>query len=711
MPLAPERRHNARMDFAARLHHHPLLYPLLQMGRRDVPWGVALRNTFATVLPLAVGASTGHLAAGLGVSVGALVTMFADQPAPYRLRVQRMLLVALAAAVAAFAGSILGKWSEALLGATALWGFGAGLLVAIGPHASRAGMISMILLVIMGAEPQAAAPALTAAALIFAGGVLQALFAISAWPLQRYRPERVALAGALRGLAAAARQPVLAGTSIPLPPSLDDLQSLLFGAGSARGRAIEAFRILSELAERMRVELFTLADVQLACTSPSLSSAVQAARYAAADTLETISAALEHGAPPQAQESLARYATAGAAFERHIETFTEEPALASIAAARTAALGGQLRAAVRNADTAGTRGEIRAERAEYALPRALRPAYPLATLRANLQLSSPACRHAIRCAVGLAAALQLSHMLPLSRGYWMPMTVAIVLKEDFGATWRFGLLRVAGTLGGLLLTTVFLYFGFGGFWTEFALLAILCFGYRLLATMNYGMAVVCLTGLMVILLSFYGISPQAAVHARVTDTILGSVLALITYLVWPTWERGRERELLARMLDAYRLYLAAVVGGNSRSRHEARITARAARSSAEASLDRLREEPTGRANLLRAEALFAHANRFIRAAMVLDSARSDTDRPPPTHALDDFVSACDTALIECAQALRASRVPADTFRLRQRQYAFADSLEKQRALPPDWAAALLDASDRIVDAIDSVLHTLQPRTA
>ncbi len=695
------------MNLAARLHQHPLLQTLLQTRRRDVPWQVVLRNTVATVLPLAIGAGTGHLAAGLGISVGALVTMFADQPGAYRLRVQRMLLTALAAAIAAFAGSILGQWSGALLVVAALWGFAAALLVAIGPHATRAGMISMILLVIMGAEPQPAAAALTAATLILAGGVLQTLFAIAAWPLQQYRPERFALADALRGLNDAARQPIIAGASIPLPPSLDDLQSLLFGAGRARGRAIEAFWVLSELAERMRVELFALADVQSACTSPSLPSAIQSARHAAADVLAAIAAALEKAAPPQAQKELARYAAASAVFERHADMFTGEPSLASIAAARIAALGGQLRAAVRNADAAGSHGEIRAQRAEYRLPRALRPANPLATLRANLRLSSPACRHAIRCGVSLAVALGLSHMLPLSRGYWMPMTVAIVLRADFGATWRIGLQRVAGTLGGLLLTTALLHFGLGQIWTALALMTLLCFGYRVLATMNYGIAVMCLTGLVVILLSFYGIPPETAVHARVIDTVLGSGLALIAYLVWPTWERGRERELLAQMLEAYREYLVAVLRGDARTRHEARVTARMARSSAQASLDRLRDEPVGRANLPRAEALVAHATRFMRAAMTLEAARSDTDAPPLTPEPHDFATACDAALQECVQALRGTRAADDTFQLRQHQRAFTQWLDEQSALPPDWAAALLDASDRIVDAIDSVLHTLQ----
>jgi uncharacterized membrane protein YccC len=637
--------------------------------------------------------------------------MFADQPGPYRLRAQRMLLAAVAAAIAGFAGSMLGHWPWAFLVVTALWGFVAALLVAVGPHATRAGIISMILLVIMGAEPQPAAAAMAAAALLLAGGVLQTLLAIAAWPLQRYRPERFAVVQALRGLIGIARQPASAGASIPLPPSLDDLQSLMFGAGRARGRAIEAFWVLSELSERMRVELFALADLQSACTSLSLTAAVQLARIAAAEVLAAIAAALEHGEPPQALEPLAQYAAASAAFERDTDAFAEEPMLALIAAARIAALGGQLRATARNADSAGSRGEIRVQRAEYRLPRALRPANPLATLRANLRLSSPACRHGIRCGVGLAVALELSHLLPLSRGYWMPMTVAIVLRADFGSTWRFGLLRVAGTMGGLLLTTALLHFGLGQFWTALALMTLLCFGYRVLATMHYGIGVVCLTGMVVILLSFHGIPPEAAVHARVIDTVLGSALALLAYLVWPTWERGRERAVLATMLDAYREYLMAVLRGDARARHEARIAARAARSIAQASLDRLRDDPVGRASLPRADALVAQANRFVRVAMALEAARGDTEALPLASELNDFATACEAALHECAQALRGARVAEDTIQLRRHQRAFARWLQAQQELLPDWTAALLDASDRIVDAIDSVLHTLQPRDA
>lgn len=686
------------MNLATRLEHRPLLHALVQTGKRDVPVSVALRNTAAIVLPLAIGAPTGHLFAGLGISAGALNTMFADQPGPYRLRLRRMLLTALAAGVAAFAGSVLGQWLPALLLVAALWGFGAALLVAIDTHATRVGLTSLILLVIMGAEPHAVPQALPAALLIFAGGVLQTLFAIAAWPLQRYRPERLALAQAFRGLAGFARTDASLGRIVALPPSLNDLQALLFGAGRARGRAVEAFRVLAELAERIRLELFALAHQQSRCEVPSVGETLTDARTSAAGVLTAIAVALEQAAPPHAQESLKAYMQTTAKLE------SSPPSTdAGIAGARLSALGGQLRAAVRNADTAGSRGEIRAQRAEFRLPRALRPANPLATLRANLRFSSPAFRHALRCGACVAIALALSRQLPLSRGYWMPMTVAIVLRPDFGATWRFGLLRVAGTLGGLLLTTAVLHFGgVGNFWIALALMAILCFGFRELAAVHYGIAVVCLTGLVVILLSFYGIPAEASVQARAIDTVLGSALALIAYLIWPTWERGREREVLAGMLDAYRAYAIGVLRDDAQSRHDARVEARAARSRAQASLDRLRAEPASRASVPRAEALVAQANRVVRAAMTLEAARSDA-APLPNPQLDPFVQACDAALREAADALRESHAPHAEHPLRALQQALAASLPEPGGA---FDAGLRDASDRIVDAIDSLLHVL-----
>ena len=47
-----------------------------------------------------------------------------------------------------------------------------------------------------------------------------------------------------------------------------------------------------------------------------------------------------------------------------------------------------------------------------------------------------------------------------------------------------------------------------------------------------------LTGTVVVLLSFAGVSPGLAVSDRVLNTALGCGMALLAYVAWPTWERG-----------------------------------------------------------------------------------------------------------------------------------------------------------------------------
>ncbi len=126
--------------------------------------------------------------------------------------------------------------------AALIWGVAGGLLVALGPNAGRAGLTSMILLVVTAATPRGPAAALDAALLIASGGVLQMLLAIAAWPLQRYRPERHALAALCVQLARNARQATDHAQAPPVTQALLDVESLLHGAHRARGEVMETFR-------------------------------------------------------------------------------------------------------------------------------------------------------------------------------------------------------------------------------------------------------------------------------------------------------------------------------------------------------------------------------------------------------------------------------------------------------------------------------------
>ncbi|HET6805884.1 MAG TPA: FUSC family protein [Frateuria sp.] len=669
-----------------------VLESLTRTKRPDVPLRVVVRNTLAVVLPLAIGMACGYTAVGLGIAAGALDTMFSDQPGPYRQRVRQLLLASLAAGLAAFAGFLIGGHLPAMLLATALVGFGGGMLVVFGTDLARVGMTSMILLVVTAAYPTSPGPAAAGAALIFAGGLLMMLFSVAAWPLQRYRPERQALAVVYRGLAAVARQRAQDDEDEPaLSSAMTTLQQTLLGRYHARGRAMEAFGVMLELAERIRLELTALADASPASAVP-LRFRARVARV-----LDYIAEALEEGATPVAAERALR---ALRSLERQAAETHAQRAL------HVHALAGQLAAAVRNANWAGSRGEQRAEAADLRLPASLRQSSTRAMLLANLTPHSVAFRHAVRSAVALSLALALSRALQLPHGYWLPMTVAIVLRPDFAATFNFGLLRVVGTVLGLLLTTALLHVIPDQPWAHLALMGVLCMAFRYLATAHYGIAVAALTGTVVVLLSFEGVAPGVAVTDRVINTALGSGMALLAYVLWPTWEHGRARAALADMLDAYADYLRALGRPQRRGAHrETRTAARTARTNALASLERMRAEPATPAALVDlAQALFANGNRLARTAMTLEALLQHRTSLPEQAEVSAFVDHTATALHGIAGALREQRAILELPDLRLLQRSLGALL----AMSEDQAGAdqVARLTDRLVDNVNTLAHVV-----
>lgn len=669
---------------------------LTHIKRPDVPLRVVLRNTAAVVLPLAVGMATGYPQIGLGVAAGALDTMFSDQPGPYRQRLRQLLLASLAAGLAALVGFLIGGQLLPILLATAACGFFGGLLVVFGTDTARVGMTSMILLVITASTPASLGHALGGAALIFAGGLLLTAFSLAAWPLQRYWPERLALAEVYAGLAAVARQSSHDEADVPaLTEAMTTLQHTLLGRDRAHGRAMEAFGVLLELAERIRLELTAMTALH---ADPTIHAMF---RGDAARVLAAIADALERGDSP---EQAGRALQTLRASEHALLDGSDR---ASGLAAHIHALAGQLAAAVRNADWAGSGGELRASEAETRLPRSLRSNSSWATLRANLTPRSVAFRHAVRMAACLTAALWFSRLLHLPHGYWLPMTAAIVLRPDFAATFNFGLLRVLGTVLGLVLTTVLLRIAPDEPWAHLALMAVLCMAFRYLAGAHYGIAVAALTGTVVILLSFDGVNPGLAVADRVLNTALGCGMAMLAYVAWPTWERGRARAALAVMLGAYASYLRALAQpGQTGAHDDTRTAARTARTNAQASIDRMRTEPATPPELLAlARALFANGNRLARTAMTLEATLDDLAALPATSAIRHFVEQAADAVQAIATALREQQPLGALPELRAMQRELVTSMQEGG----DRVALELLAriSDRLVDNVNTLAHVMK----
>ena len=677
-----------------------LLAVLLQTRRAEVPWRVLLRNTAAVIAPLAAGIAAGRVGVGLWISVGAIVTMYSDQPGPYRQRLTRLLAVSAAGGSAAFIGMVLGAKLAALLLATLIVGFAGGLLVVLGDAAGRVGMAAMILLVITAAHPAGSAwAALQSAALIACGGLLLALFSIAAWPLQRYGPEREALAAVYGGLAALSRQrTVEAGAAPALTDGMVALQHTLLGPHRARGPVMDSFGVLLELAERIRLELTALTSSD---SDENISALV---RGEAAVVLEDIARAIR--GDTDADPSLSRSLDSLRGAESGLPA--DEAGADTASTRHFHALSGQLAAAARNAARASATGAMLAEQEDLQLPLAVRPQSRLSILVASLTPGSAAFRHALRTAVCLSVALWVGRLLNLSHGYWIPMTVAIVLRADYGATFSFGLLRVAGTIMGLLLTTALLHFLPADTWPRLVVMAILCAAFRYFGTVHYGVAVTALTGMVVLLLAFAGEPAGPTMVSRLIATVAGSAMALAAYGLWPTREREQIRTSLARLLRAYASYLSSL--GAAPERHqelrEARNGARVARANAEAALARLLAEPAAAAaHAELAQSLLTNSNRLARTTMTLDAARNAA-AAAAWAPVQTLIAQGACALGQIAAAVERQLPPESVSpRLRASQRELARKLGST-AGDGGLAIELVTLSDRLVDNINTLGHVV-----
>ncbi len=158
----------------------------------------------------------------------------------------------------------------------------------------------------------------------------------------------------------------------------------------------------------------------------------------------------------------------------------------------------------------------------------------LRILQANLTTASPVFHHAIRLGAAIGAATFIYRWAELPRGYWFPMTTLIVLRPEFRETFTRGVSRIAGTLAGAALATALVTtFGAHPGMVIALLIAFVWAGY-LLFRANYTLFTVCITGYVVLLLYLASAPGPLAAEYRALNTVLGGVLALAMYRVWPT---------------------------------------------------------------------------------------------------------------------------------------------------------------------------------
>lgn len=694
---------------------------LTHFDSTKLSWPRALRNAIGVVLPLIAGFALHMPRGGLVVASGALNVSYSDGSDPYSERARRMLASTVICALAVLAGAISGKHQVIAIVLATAWAFVAGLFVAIGGAAPDLGVISLVTLLIYAAQPLTPRQAAISGGLALIGGLLQTALSVAFWPVHRYDPERRALANFYLELANRAATPLNA-TSAPLASvHSEQAQEALMGLGSDPGAESLRYRALLSQGERVRLSLLMLSRLRLRMQreNPDYPAIEILNHYLDVTSLilRNISNLLLPAAELRQQRINHDLVNA---LDRQSKQLREQlsvmppsflAAVSKDAIFQMEALGGQLRAAL---DLASSSEAVEIEDAAAQTSKRIswREQFRgwMEALRANLNLQSPAFRHALRLAVLVAAGDIIGRMVSWRRTYWLPMTVVLVLKPEFTATFTRGLLRIAGTIVGLLLATGLFHMFQLNVAEQVIFIFALVFLLRWLGPANYGIFGIVVSALIVLLLAIGGIAPKDVIWARGINTVAGGLLTLLTYRLWPSWERTRISERIAQMLDAYRGYIETLAGGrvgNDSSAPElesARRGGRVARSNLEASIDRLSSEPgTTREQMSRLNGVLASSHRFVHALMALDAIFSQSPELSKSPPFKLFAASVARTLMLLAGILRGSRIPLKDFPELREEYR---ALVQARAGSADGGGSQFDSINIEADRTTNSVNTL-----
>lgn len=653
-----------------------------------------LRAAVAVLVPM-LAARFLHAPAAAWATLGGFLTTVADKGGDYRTRAMTMGALPVFGALTVMAAGIAGNSPWLAIPFAFLGVLAGGLTHVYGAGAGSIGGLISIALVVSLAAPSSGVETLVRGAGMFLGGLWVMGLALFLWPIRPYRPVRLAVAACYRALAdhaaalaeasrraeEASRRAEEAGFSAliarhaPLRALLESARAVMVGA--RRGRQGESGRgerllVLFQTAEQLFGTLVALADTLETASDPRFSATrVEAERALGAFAATAREAAwvveTEGHERPAALPVTWSDRALRAAIAREDRAAGDDAVMTRSQYLHAAALLARLREYAGVAvETAATLDDERpapgvpgASSLESGTPQPI-----FGPLRDNLTTDSVVLRHALRVGVAAALATAISSGFHLTRGYWVTVTVIVILQPYTGVTFLKALQRIVGTvLGGILAAAIAAAVhdprGILALVVVFAAVGVA------LLPINYGAFSTFLTPAFV-LLAEVNAGDYRLVGVRIVNTLLGGAIALsCSVLLWPSPERERFPDLVATTLQKARELLVMADAWYADEREdaaaaldEARRSAGLAAGNAEASFQRLVSESRGPAEQIEPlMTMITYTRRFIAAVLALASSRRSAE--PPTHLedLSRFARRAQRVLLDLEGAVAQQRPP------------------------------------------------------
>lgn len=626
--------------------------------------GRGLRCTASFMAPLALGLSGRLPVEMIFAAMAAQNVANVDVRGSYGLRLSLLLSMTVILAGSAALGAIAAPSLAACLVATALVGLGAGLWRHLstdyGPSlAIASGFLCFIAMAEKGGPAVAQSHALAA----LVGGCWGAALHVMLWPVRPQHPLRQAVGTSWLAVADVCTLSPEHAAEAGLRSALDKARATLAGARARRNRVVvERLDALNNAAARFgqRISAFQSAWEEVAALpkDADVRSAAENVLSVLGNLSRSVALAVVSRQPAHLARAEVRIRRLGHLLGVLRSYVSQQPDPVLWAAldgtllelsSYLAEVGAALRG---TADRASDQGAFSLELLDLAQLH-LRPL--AASLNLRWRVDPALVRYTARIIALTLIGVWAMKSLELRHGYWLPLTLLVVLQPDYGSTRARAAQRLVGTLAGSVLASLVLWLR-----PPFALLmgatAASAFGFGFFLRRSYAVAVVFITLFVVVLTESLGPATLELTVERFGDTLAGGLLALLAALVfWPSWEKGRFRPILSGALRANAAYMR-IVGerlteGRPYDAEVVRAKRGAESASAEvfSSLQRMSGDPRNVRDLMSELAVVANGNQRVTRALNLIILQAHPDRPVPGARANTDLRAA--ALEEMAKAL------------------------------------------------------------
>ncbi|WWM25300.1 FUSC family protein [Streptomyces sp. B21-104] len=619
---------------------------------------IAVRGAAGLALVVGVSLALFGPVIAAGSAFGAFQAAIATFQRSWRPRPVLALVSGASLAVSTFVGYVTVSHTLLFLALLILWTFAAGMTWAAGPTGGIIAGSNVSIMLVTITLPTSVLDAAAHAGMMAFGGFVQAAL-IVLFPVRRWGAQRDALADALAGMADYARRlrndPVAPFDPVPLMTARN---AAAVTPRQARRRPADLHGARG-VAERLRPVLASLADPALGVPAEGPE------RYwvweilgAAGSLLDSAARAVRHGDPVQLDETALSV----------LKSPDTEVILTGPPRRAADRLVSLLADVIEIAEGTGTDDRTPGEplvphRRRPTLLRLVPVVYR--SMRREMRRGSTILRHAVRVSAVAAAGYLLGAVLPFGHGYWAPMTAMMVMRPEFTQTYSRSVARFMGTVVGVAVATGIVQAAHPNAELS-ALLAVVSAGlmYLLMRT-GYAVGQVCVSAYVVFLLGMAGDDWSQTVPERVVLTLIGGILAMVAYAVYPAWETPRLRDRLAAWVVTDGRYAATVLDRYadpaSRSLEDVRtalLTTREARVAWQEALEKARHEPVRHRGISRTSAADAQdaLAQFGRVAMLMEAhlpAASATPVPEAAALADALRRSSE----EGAKAVRERRIP------------------------------------------------------